>query len=99
MNKEGKMKKQDLLCRSVAGKIFTFLADDTQENNPLILYHTFTVLGGESGFVYSCLTELEDGRIGMLWEPNHSTMYFDVFGIYDFLPESQSLQKLPFIWN
>lgn len=76
-----------------AGKIFAFLVDDTQENNPLILYHSFTVPGGESGFVYSCLTELEDGRIGMLWEPNHSTMYFDVFGIYDLLPDSAELTE------
>lgn len=70
-----------------------FLVDDTKEDNPLSLYHTFTVPGGENGFVYSCLTELNDGRVGMLWEPNHSTMYFDVFEIYDLLPENTKLSS------
>lgn len=70
-----------------AGKIFAFLVDDTKDGNPLNLYHTYVVPGGESGFVYSCLTELNDGSIGMLWEPNHSTMYFDTFDIYELLPE------------
>lgn len=76
-----------------AGKIFSFLVDDTKDDNPLVPYHTFTVPGGENGFVYSCLTELNDGRVGMLWEPNHSTMYFDVFEIYDLLPENTKLSS------
>lgn len=63
------------------GKIFTFLVDDEQDGNPMELYHTFEVPGGKDGFVYSCMTEMKDGRIAMLWEPNHSTLYFD---IYDF---------------
>ncbi len=63
------------------GKIFTFLVDDTAKGNPMTLYHTFDVPGGKDGFVYSCMTEMKDGRIAMLWEPNHSTLYYDV---YDF---------------
>lgn len=63
------------------GKIFTFLVDDTQEGYPMTLYHTFEIPGAKDGFVYSCMTEMKDGRIAMLWEPNHSTLYFD---IYDF---------------
>lgn len=63
------------------GTIFVFLADGSTPENEMTLYKSFSVPGGETGFVYSCLTELEDKRVGMLWEPNHSTMYFDT---YDF---------------
>ena len=77
------------------GKIFTFLVDDTKEGNPMQLYHTFDVPGGKEGFVYSCMTELKDGRIAMLWEPNHSTLYFDVYDFENFIEGvvSVELQK------
>lgn len=71
------------------GKIFSFLVGD---NNAMELHRTFTVPGGGNGnnaFVYSCLTELEDGRIGLLWEPNHSTMYFDTFELDEILGASE----------
>lgn len=40
------------------GRIFTFLVDEDETGNPMELYHTFSVPGSETGFVYSCLTEL-----------------------------------------
>ena len=73
------------------GKIFTFLVDDEQEGNPVTLYHTFTIPGGEASFVYSCLTELPDGSVGCLWEPNHSTMYYKTYDIYDLVPQSAEI--------
>ena len=65
----------------IDGKIFTFLVDDTKEGNPMELYHTFEIPGAKEGFVYSCMTEMKDGRVAILWEPNHSTLYYE---IYDF---------------
>lgn len=46
--------------------------------------HRFAVPGGQGGygtFVYSCLTELEDGTIGLLWEPSHKEILYDRFQI------------------
>ncbi len=74
------------------GKIFVFLVDDSDPANTMTLYHTFSVPGGETGFVYSCLTELEDGRVGMLWEPNHSTMYFDTYHIDELISDAVSVE-------
>lgn len=73
------------------GKIFTFLVDDTQAGNPMELYHTFEVPGGKDGFVYSCMTEMKDGRIAMLWEPNHSTLYFDVYDFNQLTTDSENV--------
>ena len=52
------------------GKIFTFLVE---EDNSLSLFSTFSVPNSEAGYSYSCLTELEDGTLGLLWEPNTAT--------------------------
>lgn len=46
--------------------------------------HRFPIPGGQGGygtFVYSCLTELEDGSIGLLWEPSHKAINYSRFTI------------------
>lgn len=69
------------------GKIFTFLVED---DNSLTLYNDFSVPDSESGFVYSCLTEMEDGTVALLWEPNKwgegLSILFDTFSILDIAP-------------
>ncbi len=71
------------------GKIFAFLVE---EDNSMTLFHTFDIPGAESGYVYSCLTEMEDGTIALLWEPNKwgegISMFFDTFSILDIVPNA-----------
>lgn len=49
------------------GRIFTFTLDD---KNNMTLFHTYAVNGAEEKefFAYSCMTELADGSIGLLYE-------------------------------
>lgn len=73
------------------GKIFTFLVE---EDNSLTLYHTIDVPEAETGFVYSCLTEMQDGTVALLWEPNkwdstQVSILFDKFSILDLAPQAQ----------
>lgn len=49
------------------GRIYAFTADDMQ------LIGTLNVNSGS--FSYSCITELDDGSIGLLWEPNSGVQY------------------------
>lgn len=69
------------------GKIFTFLVE---EDNSMTLYNELSVPNSENGFVYSCLTEMEDGTVALLWEPNKweegISMYFETFSILDIAP-------------
>lgn len=72
------------------GKIYSFLAE---EDNSLTLLNIFTIPGAESGFCYSCLTEMKDGRLALLWEPNkwettQESMRFSTYNITDLIPEA-----------
>lgn len=73
------------------GKIFTFLVE---EDNSLSLYNTIDVPEAETGFVYACLTEMQDGTVALLWEPNkwdstQVSILFDKFSILDLAPQAQ----------
>lgn len=71
------------------GKLFTFLVE---EDNTMTLFSEFSVPGAAAGYVYSCLTEMEDGTVALLWEPNDwgnlNSIYFDKFSILDICPEA-----------
>lgn len=67
----------------VNGKIFTFLIG---ENNSMTLASTFSVPDRGSLYNYSCLTELEDGTIGLLWETSWSDIVFDKFSMAELVP-------------
>lgn len=58
------------------GRIFVFLVDET---NSMTLEYTFHV--NEGTYCYSCLTELNDGRVGLLWEYQGAAIRFDAYDI------------------
>lgn len=58
------------------GRIYAFTADDME------LIGTLNV--NSSNFSYSCITELSDGSIGLLWEPNTGVQY-NAYAINDIL--------------
>ncbi len=67
------------------GVIHTLLVNDDAEHS-MELINTFKIPEGQGGyasFVYSSLTELEDGSLGLLWEPNHYAIRFSKFDISD----------------
>lgn len=70
------------------GKIFIFLVEP--EDNTMTLFSEFAVPDAEGGYVYSCLTEMEDGTVALLWEPNRwqdgISFIFDKFSILDIAP-------------
>lgn len=69
------------------GKIYTFLVND-DENSTMELFHIFSI-PGTSAFAYSCLTELDDGSLGLLWEPNNASIFYDHFSIFDVIPNAK----------
>lgn len=60
------------------GRIFVFLVD---KDNSMKLGYTYEV--NDSIFCYSCLTELDNGRIGLLWEVTGSSIRYDDYDITD----------------
>lgn len=56
------------------GNIYTFLIN---EDNTMELYHIFSVNKG--AYAYSCMTEMANGNIGLLWEPAAAEIRFDEF--------------------
>ena len=60
------------------GRIFVFLVD---EDNSMKLGYTYEV--NDSTFCYSCLTELDNGRVGLLWEVTGSSIRYDDYDITD----------------
>ncbi len=54
------------------GKIFTFL---TEKDHSMTLYNTYEINSGY--YAYSCMTEMEDGNIGLLWENAGTSIRFD----------------------
>ena len=67
------------------GKVFTFLVE---EDNSMTLLSTFSVPDTSSGYCYSCMTELDDGTIGLLWEPSHQAILYDNYDIYTLSPSA-----------
>lgn len=62
------------------GQILTLTVDPKDQTLECI--QRFEVPGGQGSYgsyVYSCLTELEDGSIGLLWEPNHKAINYSRF--------------------
>lgn len=61
----------------VKGRIFVFTvnSDDNSMN------HEYTYAVNESAFWYSCMTELNNKNIGMLWENSNGTMRYDEFDV------------------
>lgn len=68
------------------GKICTFLVDP--KDNSMTLKNTFAVPNSSSSYQYSCLTELADGTLGLLWENGGGTMRYDNFGIMELVPNA-----------
>lgn len=60
------------------GKIFTFLVN---EDKTMTLRDTFSVPGSAGCYAYSCMTELADGGIGLLWENSGAAIRYDSFDI------------------
>ena len=62
------------------GRIFTFLVDD---NGEMTLAYTFAVdsPGPNQYYEYSCLTELQDGTVGLLYEYNSGRIMYETFDI------------------
>lgn len=62
------------------GKVFTFLLND---DNTLTLAYTYAVDSGGPNqyYEYSCLTELKDGSVGLLYEYNAGRINYDAFDI------------------
>ncbi len=54
------------------GKLFTFLVE---EDNTMKLYSEYAV--NEGYYAYSCVTELENGNLGLLWENQGSAIRYD----------------------
>lgn len=61
------------------GKVFTFLVE---EDKTLTLKNTYAVNNGS--YLYSCMSELKNGTIGLLWETSWSTIRYDNFDIAQF---------------
>ena len=75
----------------VNGVILTFLVNDDAEHS-MELINTFYVPEGQGSYpsyVYSCLTELKDGSIGLIWEPNHYSIRYSHFSIHDVIPNKE----------
>lgn len=65
------------------GKIFTFLVN---EDNSLTLKNTFSVPNSSGAYQYSCMSELDNGTIGLLWENGSAYIRYDNFGITEIVP-------------
>jgi len=68
------------------GKIFTYLVE---KDHTLTLFDEFSVPQKKNNmFNYSCLTELQDGSIGLLWETSWNDIVYDHFSILDICPSA-----------
>ncbi len=76
------------------GKIFALLVE---EDNTVSLLDTFEIPGAKDGYVYSCITEMQDGTIALLWEPNKwptDSIYFSKFSVLDIAPHA-TVESVP----
>ena len=74
----------------VNGKVFVFTLN---EDNSMDHVYTYSINEGE--FAYSCMTELDNGNIGMLWEPGineASAIRYDEFDVKEVLGKIQNLE-------
>ena len=55
------------------GKVFGFTLE---ADNSMTLIKTYDVPESENGYCYSCIDELPDGSIALLWEPSHSEIRY-----------------------
>ncbi len=62
------------------GKLYTFLVS---EDNSMEHFNTYSVNQGT--YQYSCLTELENGDLGLLWENGTASMVYETFSAKDVL--------------
>lgn len=67
------------------GKIFTGLV---QEDGTIRWEYTYSV-NGSGSYAYSCLTELEDGSIGLLYEGGNNPITFTNIGIEQIAPNAE----------
>ena len=58
------------------GKLFVFTVED---GNELALLDTYEIPNSANGYCYSCIDELRDGSIALLWEPSHSAIEYRVY--------------------
>ncbi len=65
------------------GKIFTFLV---QEDNSMQLAYEYEINKGE--YAYSCMDELPDGSIGLLYEPKGGEILYTNISLQDILAHS-----------
>ena len=54
------------------GKLFTFLVS---EDNSMELFNTYAI--NEGTYAYSCMSEMSNGNIGLLWENQGAAIRFD----------------------
>lgn len=62
------------------GKIFTFVVNE-DENHSLTLKNAYDVPNSASSYQYSCMSELKNGSIGLLWENGGASIKYDNFDI------------------
>lgn len=68
------------------GKIFTYLVE---ADKSMTLLNSFAVPQKKNTmFDYSCLTELQNGTIGLLWETSWNDIVYDNFHILDLCPDA-----------
>ncbi len=68
------------------GRIFAFQVEENWRLTPIGT--PFVVKDSSDAFQYSCLTELNDGTIGLLWENGSASMRYDRYSILDILPQA-----------
>ena len=61
------------------GKLFVLTVE---EGNTLNVIKTFDVPESENGYCYSCIDELPDGSIALLWEPSHSEIRYNTIQLF-----------------
>lgn len=67
------------------GKIYTFLVNN-DENKTLTLRNIYSVPNSSSCYAYSCMSELPDGTIGLLWENQGAAIRYDNFNLTQLVP-------------
>ncbi len=67
------------------GKVFTFLVDEN-DGNSMSLKNTFAVPESANAYQYSCMAELPDASVGLLWENGAASMRYDNFNIMELAP-------------
>lgn len=69
------------------GKIFVFTLD---ENNTMSVAYTYELTAAGEYFAYSCLTELENGDIGILYENGDASITYEKISLNAILGQDES---------